>query len=221
MKAAEDQLTSRAGTKATPGMQRSIAGAALPGPGCRGGAALPRPGAAPPPLPSLPFPSLSLLRLFPAPDGGGEPGTAAGLSPLPASGALGGVCEGRNVPRAVSPSFGAPRAAHAPAGQGGGRRCPAGTARRALRVVPPACAFTGVFERAKNGAQCELLAARCPTGGRGGTETGSDTGELPSHRESCTHLIRTGLSFQTHNVALICTSSVTFAFSHALRETMP
>lgn len=85
MKAAEDQLTSRAGTQATPGRQHSMAGAARPGHGRPGGSAavaarqrgrsalsLAAPG-----MPRcLPFTFASRLRS--PPPTAAEPGTAVG-----------------------------------------------------------------------------------------------------------------------------------------------
>lgn len=108
-------------------------------------------------------------------------------------------------------------AAHAPSGQGGGRWDAAGSARRGLRVVPAACACTGVCKRAKNGLQCERAGALCssPAGMRPwayGNRVRNWAGPIT---ESFMHLIHLGLSFQTHDVALICKSSLRFAFPHA------
>lgn len=144
MKAAEDQLTSKAGTKATPGMQHSIAGgcpaqgigsgAAAPwshGPGAGTGGAHPRsprlcPRRQPRGCPAercLPFTFGSPLR-SPPPTAAESQGQPWAPSPFTAAGTwsaweslwLQKVC-----PQPVSLSLPALRDAHAPSGHGGGR----------------------------------------------------------------------------------------------------
>lgn len=192
MKAAEDQLTSKAGTKATPGMQHSIAGGCPargtgswaaapwshgPGAGTRGAHSrsptrvCPRrqrrcasrsPGDAPP---GAHFPSLSVLPCAPRPRRRRRARDSRGplrLSPLPAPEALRRVSDCRKSLHNPCPRRCRLSGPHTPrrGREAGGEMLP-GSARRGLRVVPAACAFTVVFKKAKNGLKCESAAALC------------------------------------------------------------
>lgn len=191
----------------------------------RGASALP-PRLSPPGAPGMPRRALASLHFrfcaaLPAPDGGGEPRTAVG--PFASHRCRHLKRFGKFVTAESLPTARVPVAAGSP-----GRTRPVGAGRRAVRccrgVLAGVCGSCRrlvpsqlSLKELKMGSRVNvqgLFATRRPGGQpwRQGNRVRHCAGPIT---ESCTHLIRLGLSFQTHSVALICKSSLRFTFPHA------